>query len=358
MIIGVPKEIKEHEYRVSVTPAGVRELVADGNTVIVEQSAGVGSGFSDAEYEGAGADLSDKKTLFSRADLIVKVKEPVPSEFEFFQEGQAVFTFLHLAANPNLTDFMLKRNITGFAYETLEKDGTLPLLKPMSEIAGRMAPIVGAYYLQKVYGGAGVLVTGVSGVAPANFLILGAGTVGMGALQVAYGMGANVTVINKGEDKLKAIDRMYQGKVKTVISTDENIETETLKTDVLIGAVLLTGAKAPRLVSKELVAKMKTGSVIVDVSVDQGGCVETTKPTTHTDPVYTVDGVIHYTVANMPGAYPRTSTLALTGITLEYIRRIAMLGIEKAVGEDGFLKGALNTYKGSIMHKAIEKSIE
>jgi alanine dehydrogenase len=358
MIIGVPKEIKEHEYRVSVTPAGVRELVADGNTVIVEQSAGVGSGFSDAEYEGAGADLSDKKTLFSRADLIVKVKEPVPSEFEFFQEGQAVFTFLHLAANPNLTDFMLKRNITGFAYETLEKDGTLPLLKPMSEIAGRMAPIVGAYYLQKVYGGAGVLVTGVSGVAPANFLILGAGTVGMGALQVAYGMGANVTVINKGEDRLKAIDRMYQGKVKTVISTDENIETETLKTDVLIGAVLLTGAKAPRLVSKELVAKMKTGSVIVDVSVDQGGCVETTKPTTHTDPVYTVDGVIHYTVANMPGAYPRTSTLALTGITLEYIRRIAMLGIEKAVGEDGFLKGALNTYKGSIMHKAIEKSIE
>jgi alanine dehydrogenase len=358
MIIGVPKEIKEHEYRVSVTPAGVRELVADGNTVIVEQSAGVGSGFSDAEYEGAGADLSDKKTLFIRADLIVKVKEPVPSEFEFFQEGQAVFTFLHLAANPNLTDFMLKRNITGFAYETLEKDGTLPLLKPMSEIAGRMAPIVGAYYLQKVYGGAGVLVTGASGVAPANFLILGAGTVGMGALQVAYGMGANVTVINKGEDKLKAIDRMYQGKVKTVISTDENIETETLKTDVLIGAVLLTGAKAPRLVSKELVAKMKTGSVIVDVSVDQGGCVETTKPTTHTDPVYTVDGVIHYTVANMPGAYPRTSTLALTGITLEYIRRIAMLGIEKAVGEDGFLKGALNTYKGSIMHKAIEKSIE
>jgi alanine dehydrogenase len=357
MIIGVPKEIKEHEYRVSVTPAGVRELVADGNTVIVEQSAGDGSGFSDDEYEGAGAGLSDKKTLFSRADLIVKVKEPVPSEFEFFQEGQAVFTFLHLAANPDLTDFMLKRNITGFAYETLEKDGTLPLLKPMSEIAGRMAPIVGAYYLQKVYGGAGVLVTGASGVAPANFLILGAGTVGMGALQVAYGMGANVTVINRGEDRLKVIDRMYQGKVKTLISTDENIEIETLKADVLIGAVLLTGAKAPRLVSKELVAKMKKGSVIVDVSVDQGGCVETTKPTTHDDPVYSVDGVVHYTVANMPGAYPRTSTLALTGITLEYIKRIAMLGIEKAASEDGFLKGALNTYNGKIMHKALERSI-
>jgi alanine dehydrogenase len=357
MIVGIPKEIKEHEYRISVTPAGVRELVESGNTVIVEHSGGAGSGFSDEEYKNAGAELSDKKTLFNRSELIVKVKEPLTSEFEFFQEGQAVFTFLHLAANPDLTDFMLKKNIAGFAYETIEKDGTLPLLKPMSEIAGRMAPIVGAYYLQKVYGGAGVLVTGASGVAPANFLILGAGTVGMGALQVAHGMGANVTVINKGESRLKVIDTEYQGKVKTVISTDENIAAEVLKADVLIGAVLLTGAKAPKLVSRELVAKMKKGAVIVDVSVDQGGCVETTKPTSHTDPVYTVDGVIHYTVANMPGAYPRTSTLALTRVTLEYIKEIAMMGIEKASGDHEFLSGALNTYKGEIMHKALEESV-
>jgi len=357
MIVGIPKEIKEHEYRVSVTPAGVRELVADGNTVIVEHSAGAGSGFSDEEYSSAGADLSDKKTLFNSAELIVKVKEPLPSEFDFFYEGQAVFTFLHLAANPGLTDFMLKKNITGFAYETLEKDGTLPLLKPMSEIAGKMAPIVGAYYLQKIYGGAGVLVTGASGVAPASFLILGAGTVGMGALQVAYGMGANVTVINRGEARLKVIDRMYEGKVKTVISTDENITVEGLKADVLIGAVLITGARAPRLVSRELVGKMKRGSVIVDVSVDQGGCVETTKPTTHNDPVYSVDGVIHYTVANMPGAYPRTSTLALTGITISYIKELAMMGIEQAIHKDGFLKGSLNTYKGNIMHESLKKSI-
>ena len=357
MIIGIPKEIKEHEYRISVTPDGVRELAAAGNTLIVEHSAGVGSGFSDEEYERAGAELSYKKVLFSRAELIVKVKEPMPAEFEFFQEGQAIFTFLHLAANPDLAGFMLKKNIAGFAYETLEKDGTLPLLRPMSEIAGRMAPIVGAYYLQKVYGGAGVLVTGASGVAPANFLILGAGTVGMGALQVAHGMGANVTVINRGAARLKVIDGMYQEEVKTLISTDETIAAEALKADVLIGAVLLAGAKAPRLVSRQLVGKMKKGSVIVDVSVDQGGCVETTKPTTHDDPVYTVDGVIHYTVANMPGAYPRTSTLALTSVTLTYIKELAMMGIEKAAKKDGFLKGALNTYKGAVMHEALKKSI-
>jgi len=358
MIIGIPKEIKDHEYRVSVTPAGARELAADGNTVIVEHSAGVGSGFSDKEYVRAGADLSDKKTLFNRSELIVKVKEPLPSEFEFLQEGQSVFTFLHLAANPGLTDFMLNKNITGFAYETLEKDGTLPLLRPMSEIAGRMAPIIGAYYLQKVYGGAGVLVTGADGVAPANFLILGAGTVGMGALRVAHGMGANVTVINRGEARLKVIDRMYRGKVETVISTDESIAVEALKADVLIGAVLLAGARAPRLVSRELVTGMKKGSVIVDVSVDQGGCVETTKPTTHNDPVYSVDGVVHYSVANMPGAYPRTSTLALTAVTIGYIKKIAMMGIENAVSDHEFLKGALNTYKGHIMHEALERSID
>jgi len=353
MVIGVPRERKKHEYRVSVTPSGVKELVSDGNTVIVECSAGSGSGFSDEEYASAGAVLSERTDLFERAELIIKVKEPLPSEFEYFQEGQAVFTYLHLAANPELTGFMLKKNLAGFAYETLEKDGTLPLLKPMSEIAGRMAPIVGAYYLQKIYGGEGVLVTGASGVDPARFLILGAGTVGMSAAGVAYGMGADITVINKGEARLKIIDRTYGGKVKTVISTEESIAREAVNADVLIGAVLLPGAKAPHLVSKELVRNMKKGSVIVDVSVDQGGCVETTRPTTHDDPVYSVDGVIHYTVANMPGAYPRTSTLALTGATLEYVRKLALLGIEKAV-RDHELAGALNTYKGTIMHKALQ----
>lgn len=355
MIIGVPREVKEHEYRVSVTPAGVRALVAEGNTVMVEHSAGAGSGFSDEEYKHAGADLSDKEKLFDRSELIVKVKEPVPAEFDFFQEGQAVFTFLHLAANPGLTEFMLRKHITGFAYETLEKDGKLPLLTPMSEIAGRMAPIVGAYYLQKVYGGSGVLVTGAGGVEPARFLILGAGTVGTGALKVAYGMGANVTVINRGEDRLKEIDRMYQGNVRTVVSTEKTIAAEAVKADVLVGAVLLAGAKAPCLVSKKLVSKMKKGSVIVDVSVDQGGCVETTKATTHNDPVYSVDGVIHYTVANMPGAYPRTSTLALTGITIDYIKKLAMMGIEKSAGDDEYFKGALNTYKGNLTHEALKK---
>lgn len=357
MIIGIPREVKEHEYRVSVTPAGARELVADGNTVIVEHSAGAGSGFGDEEYEHAGAELSDKKTLFERAELIVKVKEPVPSEFEFFRNGQAVFTFLHLAADPGLTDFMLEKNITGFAYETLERDGTLPLLKPMSEIAGRMAPVVGAYYLQKVYGGAGVLVTGASGVPPANFLILGSGTVGTGALKVAFGMGADITVISRGEAGLKNIERMYRGKVRTIISSDKTIAAEAVKADVLIGAVLRTGARAPRLVQRELVSKMKKGSVIVDVSVDQGGCVETTRPTTHTHPVYSVDGVIHYAVANMPGAYPRTSTLALTRITIEYIKKIAETGIENSVRDTTFLKGSLNTYKGDIVHEALKKSM-
>jgi len=357
MIIGIPKEIKEHEYRVGIIPAGVRELREDGHRIIIEKSAGAGSGFSDDEYKKAGAELSDKFVLFKEAELILKVKEPLPSEYNFFNEGQALFTFLHLAANPGLTDFLLKKKITALAYETLEEKGSTPLLAPMSEIAGRMAPIVAAFYLQKVYGGLGTLLTGVEDGHAAHVLILGAGVVGMNALKVAFGMGANVTVINRGLDKLENINDFYKGRVKTFASIAENIEKLIPESDVAIGSVYVTGARAPKLVSRALVSKMKKGSVIVDVSVDQGGCFETTRPTTHNNPIYTVDGVIHYTVANMPGAYPRTSTLALTGKTLGYIKILAGEGIEKAIEDHDSFKSALNTYKGKIMHKALAASL-
>jgi alanine dehydrogenase len=358
MIIGVPREIKEHEYRVSVTPSGAGELLRHGHRVIIEKSAGEGSGFSDAEYEKEGAEIADKETVFRNSELIVKVKEPIPQEYGLFREGQALFTFLHLASTPDLVQMLLKMNIAGLAYETLEEDGVLPLLKPMSEVAGKMAPVMAAFYLQKIHGGEGLLVTGAGGVAPARFLILGAGTVGMSALSVAHGIGADVTVINRGEEKLRRIHELYDGKVKTLASTGGNIERELMKADALIGAVLLTGAKAPKLVTKEQVSTMKKGSVIVDVSVDQGGCIETTRPTTHGDPVYGVDGVIHYAVANMPGAYPRTSTIALTHHTLGYIKLLAGMGIERAASEEGPLKSALNTYKGRIMYEAVARSFQ
>jgi len=357
MIIGIPKEIKEHEYRVGVTPSGAGELIEAGHRVLVETAAGIGSGFSDEDYQGAGAVITDKRSLFGEAELIVKVKEPLPGEYDLFRDGQAVFTFLHLASAPDLVKMLLGKNIAAFAYETLEVNGAEPLLMPMSEIAGKMAPVVAAFYLQKIHGGLGILATGADGVRPARFLILGAGTVGMGALQVAVGMGTDVTVINRGKDKLDRINEMYGGRVKTVITTIENIEAEAVGADVIIGAVHVTGARTPKLISRGLVSKMKKGSVLVDVSVDQGGCAETTRPTTHSHPVYTIDGVIHYCVANMPGAYPRTSTLALTNRTLEYIKLLAGTGIEKAAG-DTPLKSALNTYKGKIMHKAVAASIQ
>ena len=315
------------------------------------------SGFSDDEYLSAGAEISDKATLFRESELIVKVKEPLPSEYELFQDGQGLFTFLHLAANPALTEFLLRRNITAFAYETLEEKGTLPLLIPMSEIAGRMAPIVAGFYLQKVYKGKGILPSGVAGVPPARVLILGAGTVGINATRVALGIGARVTVINRGVEKLQHIDELFHGNVDTLPATRENIESEALKADVVIGAVLIPGAKTPRLISKELISRMKKGSVIVDVSVDQGGCIETTRPTTHVNPVYEVAGVIHYAVTNMPGAYPRTSTLALTNRTLQYIKMLARDGIENSIKEGSPLRSALNTHKRKITHKAVAESI-
>lgn len=356
MIIGIPKEIREHEYRVGITPEGVKELKKDGHRILIEKSAGAGSGFSDEDYIQCGAEVSDKNRLFNDSELIIKVKEPLSSEYDLLQEGQSLFTFLHLAPNLELFSVLLKKNITALAYETLEADGILPLLMPMSEIAGKMAPVIAAYYQQKVHGGYGILLTGAEGIPPANVLILGAGTVGMNALKVAFGIGANITIINRGTDKFKLIDALYQGKVKTLISTKDNIESEVLKADVVIGAVLITGAITPKLISRALVSKMKKGSVIVDVAVDQGGCVETTRPTTHSNPVYIVDGVVHYAVVNMPGAYPRTSTLALTNRTLPYIKILAKTGIENAIKGNEPLRTALNTYKGKIMHKALAES--
>ncbi|MBI5674593.1 MAG: alanine dehydrogenase [Nitrospirae bacterium] len=357
MIIGVPKEIKEYEYRVGITPEGVSELRKDGHRIIIESGAGEGSGFSDEDYKESGAEISDKVRLFNDSELIIKVKEPLPSEYDLLQDGQAVFTYLHLAPNPELTNVLLKKNISAFAYETLVEDGELLLLKPMSEIAGRMAPVMAAYFLQKFNGGAGVLITGTESVPPAQVLILGAGTVGMNSLKVAYGMGARVTILNRTIEKLRKIDELYKGDVKTLPSTIENIESETVKADALIGAVLIAGARAPRLVSRELVSKMKKGSVIVDVSVDQGGCIETSRPTTHAEPIYSVSGVIHYCVANMPGAYPKTATLALTGKTLKYIKLLADEGIEGSTAEGHPIRSALNTYKGRIMNKALAESM-
>jgi alanine dehydrogenase len=358
MIIGIPKEIKEQEYRVGMTPSGVETLVREGHRIIVEEAAGAGSGLSDEDYQRAGAEVQDKHRLFNESELIIKVKEPLPSEYNFFRDGQAVFTFLHLASSPELVNTLLKKNIAGFAYETLEIKGAVPLLMPMSEIAGKMAPVVAAYYLQKIHGGAGILATGACGVSPARFLILGAGTAGVSALEVACGLGADVTVLNRGREKLDMIDEMYGDRVKTIVSTNENIEAEVTAADVIVGAVYVTGARTPVLVSKGLVSKMKKGSVIVDVSVDQGGCIETSKPTTHDNPVFMVDGIIHYCVANMPGAYPRTSTMALTNRTLGYIKMLAGMGIEKAATDETCLKSALNTYKGKLVHSAVAESIQ
>lgn len=358
MIIGVPKEIKKEEYRVAITPFGVEELKKDGHTILVETGAGEESGFSDDEYLQADADIVDRATVFRKSDLIVKVKEPLPQEYDLLREGQAIFTYLHLAPNRELTELLLKKKITGIAYETLQKDGSLPLLMPMSEIAGKMAPLMGAYYLQKIHKGNGVLVTGATGVKPAKAVILGAGVVGTNAAHVCIGLWMDTVVINKGVEKLQRLDEMFMGRVKTLPLTSHNIAEEIKDADILVGAILVPGGRTPILITREMLKTMKQGTVIVDVSVDQGGCIETSRPTTHDKPVYEVEGIIHYCVANMPGAYPRTSTLALTNATLPYVKLLANKGIEKAIKEDSEIKTALNTYKGEITNKAIAESTE
>lgn len=357
MIIGVPKETKKGEFRVGMTPYGVEDLKPDNHTILIETDAGAGSDFSDDGYRNAGAEIVDRNILFSKAALIVKVKEPIPSEYALLRENQAIFTFLHLAANKELIDLLLEKKITGLGYETLQKDGSLPLLSPMSEIAGRMAPIMAAYYLQKVHGGEGLLPTGVLGVEPAKAVILGAGVVGINAVRDCVGLGMDTVVIDIRMERLQKIDEMFPGRVKTLPANIHNIKEEIKDADIVIGAVLVTGGKTPMLINRDMLRTMKKGAVIVDVSVDQGGCFETSHPTTHDDPVYEVDGIIHYTVANMPGAYPKTSTIALTNVTLPYIKILASKGIEKAVRDDAIIKSALNTYKGNVVHKTLADSM-
>jgi alanine dehydrogenase len=344
MIIGVPKEIKDHEYRVSLTPEGAAALRHAGHEVWIEPAAGQGSGFADDEYRKAGASIAaSKDEVFRKADLIVKVKEPLLSETPLFRPGQVLFTYLHLASFPELTQSLLDRKITAIAYETtMSKDGGLPMLKPMSEIAGRMSVQIGAHYLEKTHGGRGVLLAGVPGVESGHVVVLGAGAVGTSAIRIAVGMGAQVTVINLDPERLRYLDDLYQGRIATRTASSAAIEQAVCEADLVIGAVLVPGAKAPRLVSRATVSRMKPGAVVVDVSVDQGGCFETTKPTTHSDPVYTVDGVLHYCVANMPGIVPRTSTRALTNATLPYMIRLASDGVDRAIRADPGLAQGVN----------------
>ena len=350
MIIGVPKEIKDYEYRVSLTPDGARVLLQAGHQVVVEPSAGQGSGFSDDAYRQAGAQVAGSKAeVFQQADLIVKVKEPQLSECALFRPGQVLFTYLHLASLPDLTKALVAADITAIAYETVEaRDHSLPMLRPMSEIAGRLAVQVGAHYLGTVQGGRGLLLAGVPGVPPAHVVVLGAGVVGTSAVRIAVGMGARVTVINLDLDRLRFLDDLYGGRIATCAATESAIERAVVEADLVIGAVLVPGARAPKVVSRALVKKMKPGSVIVDVAVDQGGCCETTRPTTHSDPVYVVDGVLHYCVTNMPGIVPHTSTLALTNTTLPYIVRLASEGVEKAIRSDPGLAKGVNVMNGRI----------
>ena len=358
MIIGVPKEIKDHEYRVSVTPDGVQGLCQAGHEVLVEPSAGLGSGFSDEQYRQAGARLaSSKEALFRDAALIVKVKEPQLSETRLFHPGQLLFTYLHLASSAELTKALLEAGITAIAYETIEaKDGTLPMLKPMSEIAGRMSVQIGARYLEVTQGGRGLLLGGVPGVAPAKVVILGAGTVGSAATRIAVGMGADVTVVNLEIDRLRYLDDLYQGRIVTRASTKAAVEESVVTADLLIGAVLVPGARAPKLVSRSLVGKMKPRSVILDVAVDQGGCLETSRPTTHSEPTYIMEGVLHYCVANMPGIVPRTSTHALTNATLPYLLTLASSGVEAAVRADAGLAKGVNLSQGKVTCRGVAEA--
>jgi alanine dehydrogenase len=358
MIIGVPKEVKDQEFRVSVTPDGVRALVQAGHVVWVEPGAGAGTGFSDDEYRKAGAHVATNKAhVFDESEMIVKVKEPVLAECPLFKSRHVLFTYLHLAAVPEVTRALLETGVTGIAYETTEDSaGNLPMLKPMSEIAGRMAVQVGARYLERLQGGSGVLLGGVPGVAPANVVVLGAGIVGCAAAQIAVGMGARVTVINLDIERLRHLDELYRGRIVTLASNQAWIDQAVTEADLVIGAVLVRGAKAPRLVSRSVISNMRPGSVVVDVSVDQGGCFETTRVTTHSDPVYLVDGVLHYCVANMPGIVPRTATFALTNATLPFIVRIASAGLHRAIKTDPGLAKGVNLMEGRVTCKAVAEA--
>jgi len=355
MIVGVPKEIKDLENRVSTTPAGVAEYVARGHEVVVETGAGTGSGFDDVEYVAAGAKIiATHADVFVRAEMIVKVKEPIPSEYDLLQPEQVLFTYLHLAAEESLTRALMDRSVQAVAYETVQPENrTLPLLTPMSEVAGRMAVQVGAHYLEKTYGGRGMLLGGVPGVPGANVVVIGGGVVGTNAAQIALGMGANVTILDLNVDRLRYLDEVLHGRIHTLASNRHNLAAATREADLVIGGVLIAGARAPKLVTREMIAAMRPGSVVVDVAIDQGGCIETAKPTSHSDPTYLVDGVIHYCVTNMPGAVPRTSTLALSNVTLPYGLQLADLGLKEAATRDKALGKGVNVLHGKVTYQAV-----
>lgn len=360
MIIGIPKEIKNNENRVALTPAGASALTQDGHKVLVEKSAGAGSGFSDESYAATGAEIvAEAREVFAKSDMIVKVKEPQPAEYNLFKEGQILFTYLHLAPEYELTQALLKKNIVGIAYETVQlSNGALPLLAPMSEIAGRMSVQIGAQFLCKQHGGKGILLSGVPGVLPAKVTIVGGGVVGTNAARIAVGMGADVTIVEKSPQRLRVLDDMFGFRAKTVVSNNYNLAAAVKESDLVIGAVLLPGAKAPRLVKEEMVKEMTEGAVIVDVAIDQGGCVETIdRITTHDNPTFTKYGVVHYSVANMPGAVARTSTLALTNATLPYIQTIAGKGYQAAIQEDPALAKGVNVLNGKVTFKEVAQAL-
>lgn len=359
MIIGVPREIKNNEDRVAVTPAGVRDMVTAGHTLIIEAGAGLGSGISDESFLAAGAGMATREKVFSEAHMVLKVKEPLPEEYPLLRPGLVLFTYLHLAREPELTRVLLDRRITGVAYETIQTDGgALPLLTPMSEVAGRMAVQIGARFLEKPQGGKGILMGGVPGVPAADVVIIGGGVVGLNAAKVALGMGAQVTIIDRSADRLRYIDDIFGNRIKTLMSNSYNIENSVRYADLVIGAVLVPGARAPHLVTAEMVKLMKAGSVIVDVAIDQGGSVETIdRVTTHSNPVYEKYGVIHYAVANMPGAVARTSTFALTNVTLQYILEIAGKGIIRAARENRAVARGINTINGKLTCRPVAEAI-
>ena len=354
MRVGVPTEIKTDEYRVALTPAGARELRQHGHDVVVETGAGAGSAFSDADYEAVGARLAPVEEVWETADLVLKVKEPLPEEYPRLRDGQVLFTYLHLAADKRLTEALLDSGATCIAYETVETDrGELPLLAPMSEVAGRLSAQAGAYFLEKPLGGRGLLLGGVAGVAPGRVVVVGGGMVGYNSAIVALGLGAQVRILDKSIDRLRYLEQILSGRVELVMSSRLEIEYSVVDADVVIGAVLVPGARAPKLVSREMIREMKEGAVVCDVSIDQGGCFETSKPTTHSDPVYVVDGVTHYCVANMPGAVPITSTFALTNVTLPYVELIADRGLREAIAENPVLARGVNVTDGKLTYEAV-----
>jgi alanine dehydrogenase len=357
MRIGVAKEIKAQEHRVALTPAGARELVQRGHDVLVEAGAGAGSAFPDAAYQRAGAALGSVDDVWERSDLLLKVKEPIAEEYPQLREGLTLFTYLHIAADEPLTRALVDSGITAIAYETVETDrGGLPLLAPMSEIAGRLAPQAGAHYLEKPKGGRGILLGGVAGVAPGKVVVIGGGMVGYNAAVIAIGLGAQVTILERSVDRMRYLEQILSGRVTLLMSSSLQVEESVKEADLVIGAVLIPGALAPKLVTREMLGAMKDASVLVDVAIDQGGCAETSRPTTHDDPVYTVDGVVHYCVANMPGAVPITSTRALTNVTLPYVEEIAEQGVVDAIRRDPELAPGVNVMGGRITYEAVAEA--